>query len=101
MASAAASSRARRPRALRRRCSWDWRFAGLTTLHRWCEAHDVALTGHPAEPDNIGPLRHFHIPGQDVVWGQVLPGTPSALEGPESTQAKCSSSAALHLGLRV
>jgi hypothetical protein len=67
-------------------------------LHRWCEAHGVALTGHPAEPDDIGPLRHFQIPGQDVVWRQVLPGTPSALEGPQSTQAKCSSSAALHLG---
>jgi len=69
-------------------------------LHRWCEAHGVALTGHPAEPDDIGPLRHFQIPGQDVVWRQVLPGTPSALEGPQSTQAKCSSSAALHLGRR-
>ena len=67
-------------------------------LHRWCEAHGVALTGHPAEPDDIGPLRHFRIPGQDVVWRRVLPGAPSALEGPESTQAKCSSSAALHLG---
>ena len=30
----------------------------------------------------------------------MLPGTPSALEGPESTQAKCSSSAMLHLGRR-
>jgi len=61
-------------------------------------AHSVALTGHPARPDDIGPLRHFDIPGQDVVWRQVLPGTPSALEGEESTQAKCSSSAMIHLG---
>jgi len=67
-------------------------------LHRWCEAHGVALTGHPEGPDDIGPLRHFDIPGQDVVWRHLLPGTPSALEGPEATQAKCSSSAALHLG---
>jgi hypothetical protein len=71
-----------------------------TPLHRWCEAHGVALAGHPAEPDDIGALRHFQIPGQDVVWRQVLAGTPSALEGPQSTQAKCSSSAALHLGRR-
>ena len=69
-------------------------------LHRWCEAQGLALTGHPEQPDDIGPLRHFHVPGQDVVWRQVLPGTPSALEGPQSTQAKCSSSAALHLGRR-
>jgi hypothetical protein len=69
-------------------------------LHRWCEAHGVALTGHPAEPGDIGPLRHFQIPGQDVVWRRVVPGGPSALEGPESTLAKCSSSAALHLGRR-
>lgn len=69
-------------------------------LHRWCEAHGVALVGHPEKPDDIGPLRHFQIPGQDVVWRQVLPGTPSAVEGPQSTQAKCSASAALHLGRR-
>jgi hypothetical protein len=69
-------------------------------LHRWCEAHGLALTGHPEKPDDIGPLRHFHIPGQDIVWRQVLPGTPTGLEGPQSTQAKCSSSAALHLGRR-
>jgi hypothetical protein len=92
------------PDAARRRR--DWRRAvraRLETtyyepLHRWCEAHGLALTGHPEQPDDIGPLRHFHVPGQDVVWRQVLPGAPSALEGPQSTQAKCSSSAALHLG---
>jgi hypothetical protein len=67
-------------------------------LRRWCTAHGVSLTGHPAAPDDLGHLRHFHIPGQDVVWRQILPGTPSALEGAESTQAKCSSSAMVHLG---
>ncbi len=44
-------------------------------------------------------LRYFHIPGQDLVWRWVLPG-PTALEGAESTQGKCSASAALHLGRR-
>jgi hypothetical protein len=92
------------PDAARRRRDWQRAVrARLETtyyepLHRWCEAHGVALTGHPEEPDDIGPLRHFQIPGQDVVWRQILPGTPSALEGPQSTQAKCSSSAARHLG---
>lgn len=68
-------------------------------LYDWCEAHGIALTGHPGRGDDIGYLRYFHIPGQDIVWRWVLPG-PTALEGPESTQGKCSSSAALHLGRR-
>ena len=68
-------------------------------LFDWCEAHGIALTGHPARGDEIGLQRYFHIPGQDLVWRWVLPG-PTALEGRESTQAKCSASAALHLGRR-
>jgi len=66
-------------------------------LYEWCEAHGIALAGHPGRGDDIGYLRYFHIPGQDLVWRWVLPG-PTALEGPESTQGKCSSSAARHLG---
>jgi hypothetical protein len=69
-------------------------------LSSWCEAHDLALTGHPHKGDDLGPLRYFHIPGQDLVWRWVLPDQPSALEGVESTQAKCSSSAMLHGGRR-
>jgi hypothetical protein len=67
-------------------------------LHTWCQAHGVALTGHPAQGSDIGPLRYFHIPGQDLVWRWVLPDHPSALEGSEATLAKCSSSAMLHCG---
>jgi hypothetical protein len=67
-------------------------------LFEWCERHGIALTGHPAEPDAIGQLRYFHIPGQDIVWRYVEPDKPSALEGPQSTQAKCASSAMVHLG---
>ncbi|MBN1641747.1 MAG: hypothetical protein JXA09_10970 [Anaerolineae bacterium] len=67
-------------------------------LHDWCTAHGVALCGHPARGDQIGVQRYFHIPGQDLVWRWVLPHQPSALEGPESTQAKCSASAMVHLG---
>ena len=68
-------------------------------LSDWCEAHNVALAGHPGRGDDIGFQRYFHIPGQDIVWRWVLPGETS-LEGPESTQGKCSASAALHLGRR-
>jgi hypothetical protein len=69
-------------------------------IHRWCVSHGVALTGHPAAPDDIGHLRHFDIPGQDIVWRYIEPGKPSALEGAQSTQGKCASSAMIHLGRR-
>ena len=69
-------------------------------LHEWCHAHGTALVGHPARGDEIGLQRYFDIPGQDLVWRWVLPDDPTALEGPESTQAKCSSSAIIHLGRR-
>jgi hypothetical protein len=69
-------------------------------LSDWCEAHGVALMGHPAQPDELGMERYFHIPGQDIVWRYIEPDKPSALEGPQSTQAKCTSSAMLHLGRR-
>jgi len=69
-------------------------------ISQWCEAHGISLTGHPAGGDDIGPLRYFHIPGQDIVWRYVEPEKPSALEGEQSTQAKCASSAMIHLGRR-
>ena len=69
-------------------------------LYEWCSAHGIALTGHPAEADDIGHLRYFHVPGQDIVWRYIEPGARSALEGAQSTQAKCAASAMLHLGRR-
>jgi hypothetical protein len=66
----------------------------------WCSAHGICLTGHPAGPDDIGHLRYFHIPGQDVVWRYIEPDKPTALEGEQSTVAKCASSAMIHLGRR-
>jgi hypothetical protein len=60
----------------------------------------VSLMGHPERGDEIGVQRHFHMPGQDLVWRWVLPDHPTALEGHESTQGKCSSSAMLHLARR-
>jgi len=69
-------------------------------ISKWCREHGVALTGHPAAPDDIGQLRHFQIPGQDIVWRYIEPGKPSALEGAQSTVGKCASSAMIHLGRR-
>ena len=67
-------------------------------LSRWCERHGVALTGHPAEPDDIGHLKHLHIPGQDIVWRHIEPHKASALEGAPSTMAKAAASVAFHRG---
>ena len=69
-------------------------------ISAWCEGHGIALTGHPADPDDIGQLKFFQIPGQDIVLRYIEPGKASALTGPQSTQAKCASSAMIHQGRR-
>jgi hypothetical protein len=69
-------------------------------ISQWCTGHGIALTGHPGAPDEIGYLRYFHIPGQDIAGRQIEPGKPSSLEGAQSTQAKAASSAMIHLGRR-
>jgi len=93
---AAALVRAEYLAAVRQRCEETY----YRPLSEWCAAHGLALCGHPGQPTDIGQQRWFHVPGQDLVWRWVLPAHPSALEGAESTQAKCSSSAAAHLGRR-
>ena len=67
---------------------------------RWCEAHGIALTGHPEESNEMGALRHFQWPGQDMVWRYVEPGKSTALEGGHSLAAKAASSAAIVGGRR-
>ncbi len=65
---------------------------------QWCADHGVMLTGHPSGGDDIGALRFFQLPGQDVVWRYLEPNTPKALEGEQSTMGKCGSSAQRHYG---
>lgn len=69
-------------------------------ISKWCADHGIALTGHPEASDEIGLLKYFHIPGQDVVWRWVAPEKDLAITGPHSTMAKCSSDAARHLKRR-
>ena len=83
-------------RAIRLRMNETW----YAPLSDWCASKGIALCGHPDAGDEIGVQRFFHIPGQDLVWRWVAPDQPSALEGPESTQGKCTSSAMIHLGRR-
>jgi hypothetical protein len=68
-------------------------------LSEWCSQHGIYLMGHPAGSMDIGSERYFQVPGQDLVWRYVEPGS-KALEGQHSTMAKCASSAMVHLGYR-
>ncbi len=69
-------------------------------LSDWCSAHDIALTGHPEKSTDIGYLKFFHIPCQDIVWRFVEPEDGHAIEGEHSTMGKCSSDSARHRGKR-
>jgi hypothetical protein len=64
----------------------------------WCAAHGIALTGHPGLSNEMGALRRFQWPGQDMVWRYVEPNKPTALDGAHSVAAKAASSAAALLG---
>ncbi|SHN36163.1 glycosylhydrolase-like jelly roll fold domain-containing protein [Gracilibacillus kekensis] len=65
-------------------------------ISEWCEQNNLSLTGHPAGSDDIGLLRPFHIPGQDVVWRWVAPEDNKGIEGVHSTAGKCGADAARH-----
>ena len=65
-------------------------------ISEWCARHGIALTGHPESSEDIGLLKHFHIPGQDVVWRWVGPEGDKGVTGPHSTMAKGVSDAARH-----
>jgi hypothetical protein len=67
---------------------------------RWCADHKMALTGHPSGSNEMTSLRHFQIPGQDMVWRYIEPGQPSGLEGPHSVAAKAATSGARLSGAR-
>ena len=66
----------------------------------WCTGHGISLTGHPAASDDIGLLKYFHIPGQDVVWRWIAPENQLGITGKDSTMGKCSSDCARHSGKR-
>ena len=69
-------------------------------LFEWCNKHNIALVGHPRKSADIGFLKYFHIPGQDLVFRKVAPEDDKAIGGIDSIQAKCSSDAARHRGQR-
>lgn len=68
-------------------------------ISKWCADHGTNLCGHPAGSGDIGVLRAFQIPGQDIVWRYIEPGE-KAFDPVHSVMAKVASSAALHNGSR-
>jgi len=69
-------------------------------ISQWCTAHGIALSGHPHESNDIGFLKYFQIPCQDMVWRYVDPDMGNSLVGSHSTMGKCSSDSARHRGRR-
>ncbi|MBR4720286.1 MAG: hypothetical protein IK057_00850 [Clostridia bacterium] len=69
-------------------------------LYDWCEAHGISLVGHPGKSWDIGLLKYFGVPGQDLVFRRVAPEDDKGISGPETIQAKCSSDSARHRGRR-
>lgn len=68
-------------------------------LFNWCEAHGIALIGHPEVSDDVEEELYFHIPGQDLIMRRVSPETGGITEF-DSVQAKLASDIARHLGRR-
>ena len=62
----------------------------------WCEKHGVALMGHPHLSTDLAHLKYFTIPGQDIVWRAVEPGTE--LTAKDSVAVKCAADMARHRG---
>lgn len=67
------------------------------SLSRWCEAHGVALMGHPHQSDDIEVEKYFHVPGQDLVFRWVSP-EKGGTTGMDSTMAKCGADMARLMG---
>lgn len=66
----------------------------------WCVEHGIALSGHPHNSNDIGFLKYFQIPCQDMVWRYVDPELCNGIQGHHSTMGKCSSDSARHRGRR-
>ncbi len=67
------------------------------SLSKWCEAHGIALMGHPHQSDDIEVEKYFHVPGQDLVLRWIAPETGD-LAAMDTVMAKCSADAARLMG---
>jgi len=69
-------------------------------ISQWCVEHGIALSGHPHNSNDIGFLKYFQIPCQDMVWRYVDPEEGNGVVGHHSTMGKCTSDSARHRGRR-
>ncbi|MBQ8952759.1 MAG: hypothetical protein IJ048_01465, partial [Clostridia bacterium] len=67
------------------------------SLSKWCQAHGIALMGHPHQSDDIEVEKYFHVPGQDLVLRWIAPETGDT-EAMDTVMAKCSADAARLMG---
>ena len=67
------------------------------SLSKWCEAHGIALMGHPHQSDDIEVEKYFHVPGQDLVLRWIAPETGDTA-AMDTVMAKCSADAARLMG---
>ena len=67
------------------------------SLSDWCEAHGIALMGHPHQSDDIEVEKYFHVPGQDLVLRWIAPETGDT-DRMDTVMAKCSADAARLMG---
>lgn len=67
-------------------------------MYKWCQKHNIVLTGHPDGLSNISTQKYMHFPGQQIVWRSI--SQDNNLESKNSIMAKCSSDAARHLNRR-
>ena len=93
------------PDAAKHRADYQWALHQVLTevyyerLAKWCEEHGTQLMGHPGPSNDIGAIRPFHVPGQDLVWRMVVPGE-SAFSLADSMVAKAASSVKIHMNRR-
>nr|MCR5606160.1 hypothetical protein [Treponema sp.] len=67
-------------------------------LSSWCASHSIFLTGHPEKSSDIGYLKYFQAPCQDIVWRFVALEDDKYIKGNDSVMGKCSSDSARHRG---
>ncbi len=66
-------------------------------LSKWCREHKIALMGHPADSGDVTYQKYFDVPGQDLVYRMVEPGTE--LTSRDSVMVKTAADCARHRGL--
>ena len=63
-------------------------------LHDFCAKAKISLIGHPAASDDIGKMKYFDVPGQDLI-ARFISRESGDIDGVNSVLGKCASDYAL------